>query len=285
MLALDGWRTWQARFVTIDAAKVETSNLARSLAVHVHDAVHEADMALVDLRARAESDGEWTARLHDIERIMAIDAGHATIGLFLSDRAGNWLAHAIETPSDALDPDDRRPFDYHRNHTSRDLHLGDPVRTVAGGPPVLTLSRRIDGPDGSFAGIVLATMSITALDRIFASYDTGRHGVIALFSATGSLITRLPAVRWPTARDTPGGDRFPSLQGQSAPASFTYKSVFDGTIRLGSTRSVDEYPLNLLVADGLDEVLENWRGTRRSTPASARPSPPSWLSSVPDLPA
>ena len=101
LLGLDGWRTWQNRLRDIDEAKVETANLARSLAQHAHDAIAAADNTVVGVRNRMEM---GTASAGQLERVHAalqaqIKNMPGVQGLFIFDVNGNWAAS-----SDAITP-------------------------------------------------------------------------------------------------------------------------------------------------------------------------------------
>src|ERR1700709_1640648 len=47
---LEAWHAWASRATTIASDKIETANLARSLAQHVHDLVQAADVVLIHTR-------------------------------------------------------------------------------------------------------------------------------------------------------------------------------------------------------------------------------------------
>ncbi len=58
---------------------------------------------------------------------------------------------------------DRSDFQYHRNHTNRELPIDGPIRSKSTGEWILPISRRINNPDGRFGGAVLAIVSVNFL--------------------------------------------------------------------------------------------------------------------------
>jgi len=56
----------------------------------------------------------------------------------------------------------------------------------------IILARRVNAPDGSFAGVVYGTMALDYLVNAFASVDVGRNGVIVLRDDKLALIVRYP---------------------------------------------------------------------------------------------
>jgi len=54
------------------------------------------------------------------------------------------------------------------------------------------LSRRLSTPEGRFAGVVAAVVEVDAYERFYRSIELGEGGFITLFSADGTIITRVP---------------------------------------------------------------------------------------------
>src|SRR5262249_2736753 len=72
----------------------------------------------------------------------------------------------VRYDSRAIDPTpiyrgDRDYFQFHAANGGSDLFIGRPMITRATGQAVLTLSRRISHPDGSFAGVVVGGLRLT----------------------------------------------------------------------------------------------------------------------------
>src|SRR4051794_34178796 len=88
--ALEAWHAWEARSAAIAADAVETNNLTRSLALHVHDLLQSADVALLGIQERLQADRvspRSLLRLHDwmAQTVRTIPMIH---GIFAYDAAG-----------------------------------------------------------------------------------------------------------------------------------------------------------------------------------------------------
>ncbi len=260
LLGVDGWRTWQRREALIAGDMVDTANLARSLSQHAHDLVRTADTAVMGLRDAVEADGLGPRTLGRLDRLLAaeVEGTPALHGLYVFDAAGTYVASPSPLPSPAPNGSDREYFRYHRAHRGRDVLLGPPVHSRLDGTWILTVSRRIDAPDGSFGGVALATISIDALQRFYASFDVGPHGAIALESTDSRLLARSPADPARIGADLSGGPLAERLRDGARMGGFDFTSRVDGTQRLGSFRLVDGFPLVVLVAHGSDDVLAPW---------------------------
>ncbi len=261
LVGLDGWRTWQLREITISADRTETSNLARSLAQHAHDTVQTADAVIVDLRERVESEGLAPDKVARLDRLMRyrLNTPPGLHGLFVIDAAGSRIASALPPGHAASRYADRAYFQWHRVQADRGVHIGSPVRSKTDGSWIITVSRRVDDRDGRFAGIVLATIAVDDLQRFYATFDVGRQGVISLDGEDGIVIARTARGGSSTGASVAAGPVFRRLLPHADAGVFRTVSPIDGIVRLGSYRRVEGYPLVIIVAHGLEEVLTDWR--------------------------
>jgi diguanylate cyclase (GGDEF)-like protein/PAS domain S-box-containing protein len=261
LVGLDGWRTWQNRLRDIEEDKVETANLAKSLAQHAHDAIAVADNAVFVVRDRLEMGSASAAQ---IERVHAsLEAQLKNMpgiqGLFIYDVNGNWLASSDPVTPRQLNNGFREYFQYHRSHADRDLHIGAPVRSRSSDRWVITLTRRVDDAAGNFAGVVCATILVNRLQAFYDSFDNGPGGVIALTTASGIVIARSPSDRRSTDSKLSGSFIVKESRALAPMGGLDYVSPIDGVKRVGSFRRVDGYPLVLIVSHGMDYVLADWR--------------------------
>src|SRR6266852_5635137 len=56
-IGTDGWRTWQARQVQLEAARIVGENMTRSLAQHAELSIAAVDLVLTGIVERLERDG------------------------------------------------------------------------------------------------------------------------------------------------------------------------------------------------------------------------------------
>ena len=82
-------------------------------------------------------------------------------------------------------------FIHHRDHPGPEAYIGPPEKSRINGEWVMTVSRRISRPDGSFAGVALATIPLSYLRDFYAGLDLGPNGVIALLRDSGALVPAL----------------------------------------------------------------------------------------------
>ena len=261
VIGLEGWHSRASRTITIAADKVETENLVRSLSQHTHDLIQAVDVVLVDIREGVEVDGMASTNLERLHLRMVQDIKTVPMihGVFVYDVTGDWTVNSLSMKPSSQNNSDRDYFNYHRHHTDDAVHIGVPVHSKSDGSWIVTISRRINAPDGMFAGVVLATVSIDALRQFYATFDVGGLGAITLLSSAGIVIAREPSGDAQPGTDLSGSQVFQEFLPRSPIGSFRSVYAVDGVTRLGSYRKIDDYPLIIVVAHGLDDVLVSWR--------------------------
>ena len=175
LLALDGWRTWQARVSTLSNDKAETANLAQSGAKLALDSIQSLDILIVGLQVRVVLDGRVPASVERLHRLMTarVRALPLIHGLFLYDAEGRWLVNSLGMIQPGLDNSDREYFQHHRMHDDLIAYIGRPVRSKSDANSIITVSRRLNDGDGRFAGVVLATISVDDLNAYYAKFKFG----------------------------------------------------------------------------------------------------------------
>ena len=54
----------------------------------------------------------------------------------------------------------------------------------------VTISRRVDHPDGSFGGVVVGTVDVSYFVQYYQQFDVGKNGVISLLTRDGIMLAR-----------------------------------------------------------------------------------------------
>lgn len=78
-------------------------------------------------------------------------------GLFIYGPDGQWIVTDKEAIPEPANNADRDYFQYHRTHDDRNVRIGEVVRSRSTDDLIIPISRRLNNPDGSFAGVLLGT--------------------------------------------------------------------------------------------------------------------------------
>ena len=184
------------------------------------------------------------------------------IGLRATDGQG-WVKYGVDVPKDTrVSIADREYFTRHRDDPHLGLFVNKPVMSRINKIWVINLARRLNHPDGSFAGVVFANISLENFGKMLAALDVGKHGAINLRDGEMGLLVRYPA---PQDIDSALGKKDISPEyrklidsGQKAGTFYTDKT-FDNTARTISYRKIGIYPLFISVGLAKNEYMEDWR--------------------------
>lgn len=243
------------------AAYLSTGNLAASLS---HDVERNAEMLDRSLQGvvRAWNDPRVQSLPKDVRDMVLFDYSASAEGfgaIVVLDKDGSVVASS-QTISAPINVSGRRDyFLVHQSNTNIGLYVSRPFQTILGKDWVVGLSRRIDGPDGKFAGVVVGTMKIAYLESLFASVDLGNDGGASLLRLDGTIVAHVPTLVNTTRMNLHAdNDRFDLLRVQSAGVVRGASSI-DGEDRITSFHRVGQFPLIQVVEVRADEVYAEWR--------------------------
>lgn len=264
LVGVDVWRSVHAREEQLREGERQGANLARAMAQQADDTIKAADIALADIVERIETDGQDAQVLARLQQQMQAQVGNLPqlVGLFVYDQSGRWIVNSRGVLSQAYNNADREYFIHHRNDAGRGPHVGRPVISRSTGKWIMPVSRRLNRPDGSFGGVVLATLDIDYFRRFYQSFDLGARGAVALLSNDGVLMLRQPfdsARVGGSMRDSALFRHYSRLSGPARVGSGMFDSFHDGQVRLNSFRPLEHYPLFVTAALSREEMLERWR--------------------------
>nr|WP_244427294.1 sensor domain-containing diguanylate cyclase [Methyloferula stellata] len=164
--------------------------------------------------------------------------------LIVLDENGKVVVDSESTPPRQADLSDREYFLVHKTASSATgLYISHPLRNrLRNGEWMIALSRRINHPDGSFAGVVAGAIMLDHFKRLFTKITLAENDSITLFDRDGTIV-----VRWPFTEAVLGqklGDPKLLKQIDQAPdGHLTVKASANGAERLRDYRRVGNLPL------------------------------------------
>jgi signal transduction histidine kinase len=180
------------------AAKISTSNLARSMEGNISDNLTGIGIVLAgmedSLLAMRKGDEGWRDA-QEIMRIMQSRAAQTPLsrGLTLIDAAGKTVvATHLANPLIAHDLSDRDYFIYHRDNADTRLRISKPVQSKADRRWVIVISRRIQGIDGKFYGVLTASIDLADLAKRLDGFHLPNHDSLVIIDANGYILARRP---------------------------------------------------------------------------------------------
>ncbi len=252
-------------------AIVATQNLAQVLERDIATAIEKIDLALlaerdeitrqlasggIDEQALNAFVSQQLARQPDLESLRYADArGDIVYGTGMVSAASVNIA-------------DREHFNRIRNNPGAGLVISKPLVGRIAGDWVIVLARRVSRPGSSFAGGVLATVSLKHFQKLFAALDLGTRGAVSMRDARLGLVVRHTV---PEGTGAIIGSRTVSKElndiVQSNPAAGTYVAYtrMDGIERANAYRKISNYPFYIIVGLATDDFLAEWRNEAVTT--------------------
>ena len=260
LIGSEGLRIWDARSNALSDRVHDTANLARAVAQHAEDTVRTAATLLNGLVERLEQDGTQPTALERIHRLLQTETASLPLlaGLFVVDESGAPLVNSLPVLLRSNFAE-RDYFRYHRDRTDAGIFIGAPIRGQASGQWVIPVSRRFNHSDGSFAGVILASINIDYFQKFYDTFDIGTGGAIVLASADGTLLARRPFDEAALGTSFAATQFFRAYLPKSAVGTLESQSSMDGVTRLGSYRRVEGFPLVVAVGLPREAILAAWR--------------------------
>ena len=236
--------TWVLRSQEIGEWSRALDRLSLVLAQNTAQSISTSGLALESIAAVLPTD-EALLRGDALQRAMRDKIGNvpqvtvaSIIGAdgVLRNATHAWLATASDLP-------ERNALAYHSMHSGPAHHLGVPVRSGIDGAWIVYLSRRLDTPDGRFAGVAMAGISGASFAHLFHAIGVGQPVAISLASSDRTLLAS-----WPR-RDASIGNAFDASAASAAA----------GSAPMTARQPVPGYPLVVDVAVEHEKVLEGWR--------------------------
>ena len=267
----------------VDDWKQDLSNLSLLLAENTAQSMTAARLVLdsvsAEIQTAAPADAAALARLvgnqamqqtlrHKIGGVPQVDV----VSIVGGD--GSVLAFSRAYPAPPIRLDERDYFDYHRRHPDGGMHVSAPVQNKGNGAWTFYISRRINGPDGRFLGVVLVGLSCDFFSQFFQHTSIGANTAFSLYRSDYTLLAR-----WPAA---------PAMMGQRNLTGSTYRLLEQGRThgviqvalpraaeqgrtvdRLAGIRLVRDYPLAINVTVTDEVYLAGWRRMLRTMGGAA----------------
>jgi len=245
------WSTYQAGMQHKDLALAKPENLAHVLDHFVADVIDKADLRLKasaslyeqsqHLRGQEKNvvDGVLRQQLAQMSEVDGLQIVMADGQVWPSTGATK------QTSPAALDLlQQARDSKYNTLFFSE---TADEPGLQKGG---INLARRLSKPDGSFAGVIVASIAPENFTRMFAPLDLGEDGAISIRTTNLRLVARHPAP--PNPASGLGSAKVSqqlkeAISTNAEMGSYVAPTALDGIERANAYRRVEKYPFYIIV--------------------------------------
>jgi PAS domain S-box-containing protein len=253
-------RTWEDRSRQIDQTRREVANLVGAADQHAQDVFRLATLRLVGLSERMTTEGVGPESVERMRRLVAAQQENAQLPMSSTviDASGTLLLDGSATVP-KLNFSDRPYFQYHLTHPGLDPVVSTVLRSRLSDKAVVVVSRRVNGPNGEFAGVVTSAVNVDYFQAFYATFDLGHDGLTALYRDDGVLLVRQPPRGTAVGVSAANSQLFHDALPRAPNGTIETVSSLDGVTRIVSYRRVAGYPLVVVTALGKNEQLTVWR--------------------------
>lgn len=178
--------------------------------------------------------------------------------MLVLDEKGDIVIDAAASPPRQANYADRAHFMAHRDSPNAGLYIGSPLTSRLTGRRMVPFSRRINNPDGSFAGTALGTLNVSYFANLIERLGLGKDGAINVYHLDGTRILRHPFVDSDIGANLSGTPNFERFVREGS-GHFVAASVRDGIERHFSFTRIGNTPLFLSIALATSDIEAEWR--------------------------
>ena len=264
---------WVARNQSIEEWQNQLSNLSLILAEQTSQEITSANLVLgsiIDNVADAEVTSADDLREKMATRATFNSMRDKTRGLPQVDVAtivaanGDVINFTRSYPAPAINLASRDYFQEHLKNPNLGLFISKPVRNKGNNGWTFYLSRRLNGANGEFVGMVLVGLSCTFFTDFYKNISLGKDATITLYRRDFSLMARWPHVDALMGKVNKSGTSYDIIEVQKKTDAVgitsgpRFSQSGETIYRMGAARLIEQYPLLINITVTEDRFLAQW---------------------------
>ena len=179
----------------LEGTREDYRRLCTALGEQTFQAFQAMDTVILDARsliipqALDSEPGREALHLRLRNRMVGLPQGQA---LLIFDSNARLAVHSREYPAPDVQVRDRDYFLGQLDSSQDEMFISTPLRNRVNGQWMISLSRRLSGPEGRFRGVVMGAVSLDYFARLYGKLDLPPGGRIELLRKDGSLLAVHP---------------------------------------------------------------------------------------------
>ena len=246
----------------IQTSKAGTANLLLAYDENIRRNFENIDDVLGSLKQEYENNG--FIKPESIRRIYSAKS-LPVLHISVMDEKGDVF---VSSNPEKL-KENRNYREYFMKHQERDLRLllvsrAVPEQVFQGGEVwTFHLSYRLNKPDESFGGVIVAAVDPLYFTKIFRQMNLGNGATIAMQDMDGNVLARQMGDEFSAGMNIAGANLYKQLR-QSERGFYSTVSPIDNVRRFISYLRMPEYPIVLVISEQETEVLKPFYQRRNS---------------------
>ncbi|GGJ07775.1 bifunctional diguanylate cyclase/phosphodiesterase [Halopseudomonas pertucinogena] len=252
----------------IAEVRTNVANIALMMEQSITGTAREVDLVLQEIQyfLNRELAERGTVRRSEMDELIKARQGWVShvARIRVSDATGA-VRFAPNGPPSQLSYADAEIFHQLRSGAQVGLAISPLIRSPLTGEWILLFARRYDNADGSFAGVVAASVRASHFASLVSELDLGSKGIALVRDLDMRLVARHPPLDAPPGRtgSVGGSAELTALLNSGEPSGiFFSEGTADGVPRTNAFRRLSEPPVMLVAGLGEDDYLAIWRHDR-----------------------
>lgn len=263
-IALTGFALHESWMRYEERAEISCRNLSLLLTGQISSSIEEIDLSLLTVADEVErqlASGGFNPQILTPFAIKHQTRLPALDGLRIANAKGKNSYGSGINPGMNVNIADRSYFKQLAGNPKAGLVISEPLVSRTSKKWSIILARRVNQPDGSFAGVVYGVIALDHFTNMFAGINVGKHGVVSLVDENLDLIACFP--KQPDTGSGPAQWNIsPKMQGllRLNPESAIFRTPDRyGTNRTYSWKRINRFPLSLLIGLSAEDFLKPWK--------------------------
>lgn len=236
---------------SLQAAKNSLSSYARAFGEHTERTARVLDQTAMFVKREYETKGARLDLRKYSEDGVFLDHFYNLIVVVGED---GWVK-LFNRPLPPSNVSDREHFRVHVAEDTNKVFISKPVLGRSSGKWSIQFTRRINKPDGSFGGVVVASLDPNYFTQFYKAIEFGGQGVVTLVGTDGIVRARHSSMSSEVGQDMSNTELFRQLS-RSEQGTYIATSSVDGIRRIYSYRKLREYPLVVVVGMAESEIFD-----------------------------
>ena len=221
----------------------ENAILCRAFEQDVSRSLASIDTILLFLKSHYEKDYRVTEDIQSMLKVLRQRPIFQIVGLV--DAQGYTIASS-EPVLNSINIADMPHIAIHQTSKLDDLYIGKPIQGRSTGKVSIHLTRRMNNPDGSFAGVVVAAVAPDYFSSFYEGLELGPSHGVSLIGVDGIIRARYFNQSREVGQSVAGSQLFRLLPQQPV-GSYASPGIVSSQERLISYRKLPLYPLIVTV--------------------------------------
>ncbi|MGV3658157.1 MAG: PAS domain S-box protein [Chitinophagaceae bacterium] len=246
----------QKRHMVVSTAVQRNSNLCVALEQYTIRTIQNADAILQLLKLEYKEEGAAI----NFDRLNNIPFYNSAVynGCAIIDAHGRLVATSVQLPpGKELNFSDRVYFRFHQGSATDSLYISKPFVSRTINQPVITLSRRLQRPDGSFNGVVSLQIAPSTFTSLYAGAQIRANDIISLIAPDGVTYARRTGSQYSHSENISHSPLFEHLK-QNKTGSYLARDAIRNIPSYFSYRQLERYPIIATVGASERDVLAEY---------------------------